>query len=139
MSMIGSIRAFMLQCPFLKEGPVGVDYLGAHPRAYSVDQVPGSSVVKWYSGGSSIRQALFNFAGREPYGESEEENLDNAAFYEQLGEWLEQQSRAGNLPVLDEGQQAQKIEAVTGGYVLNTGTNEARYQVQCRLTYYQEG
>lgn len=139
MSLMDSLYSYMLTCPFLKEGAVGVDYLGAHHRSYSIEQVPGSTIVKQYSSGDSIRQLGFNFAGREPYGKSEAENLDNSAFYEQLGQWLEQQSRQGVLPELDEGQHAQSIEVLTGGYVLDTGTSEARYQIQCRLNYYQEG
>jgi len=139
MSMVEHIRNFMMQCPFLASGPVGVDYLGSTPRQYSIDQTPGTAIIKRYSSGDSIRQALFTFSGREPYGESEEENIDNAAFYEQLAAWLEEQSRAGILPVLDAGKTAQSIEVLTGGYILDADTTTARYQIQCRLNFYQEG
>lgn len=139
MSILESVYRFILGCPFLRDGPVGVDYLGAHHRAYSVDAVPGTSIVKQFTDGSSQRQFLFVFASREPYGGSQRENLENAEFYEKLSEWLETQSRSRNLPEMDDGKEAISIEVLTGGYVLNTGTREARYQIQCKLNYLQEG
>lgn len=139
MSILESIYAYMLDCPLLEPGEMGVNYLGSRPHAYTVDSVPVSSVVKRYLDGSSIRQFLFVFAGREIYGGEQEENLENAEFYEKLCGWLERQSRARSLPELGDGKRALSIKVLTGGYIMAAGTREARYQIQCRLDYHQKG
>ena len=64
--------------------------------------------------------------------------LANSGFYENLAAWLEQQTRTGNLPVLPDGKEAQKIEAQSTGYLFTTGPDVGKYQIQCRLQYYQE-
>lgn len=138
MSILASVYQYFRNCPFLRPGEIGVNYLGSRPRCYTVDSVPVSSIVKRFTDGSSKRQFLFVFAGREPYSGEQEENLDNAEFYEKLCEWLETQNRARNLPEMEDGKEALTIKALTGGYIMAANPTQARYQIQCRLEYLQE-
>lgn len=136
MSILESIREYFSGCPFLKIGPLGVDYLGEQTSGYAIDAVPVSSVVKTYLDGSTLRQFAFVFAGREPYG-TQEDNLQNAAFYERLSDWLEAQNRAGRLPELPPGKEALSLVPAGCGYVMTNGARDARYQIQCKLNYFQ--
>ena len=88
--------------------------------------------------GSTVRQLNFIFASREYFGRELAENLDIDEFYEKFSEWLEECSMEKNLPVLGEGKEARKIEATTHGYVFDASETLAQYQIQCKLTYFQE-
>lgn len=64
-------------------------------------------------------------------------NLDNLGFFELFKTWLEEQSKLKNLPKLDK-YKSLKIEALTNGYAFDTDVDNARYQIQCKLTYFKE-
>lgn len=74
-------------------------------------------------------------AGREPYGPETGLNLETSGFYEQLAAWMEQQTAKGQLPVLPGRARALGLEAVSSGYLSEETGENARYQIQCRLTY----
>lgn len=138
MAMIETVRQFLRTCPLLSGQKIQVDYLGGDPTEYTVDGVPAEAVVKRYAGGDSVRQFVFVFASREFYGPDRLTNIANSSFYEDFAAWLEAQSRAGNLPALGGGKEAIGIEAMSTGYLYDSGSDNARYQIQCRLVYYQE-
>lgn len=137
MSILESIRTYFCTCPYLKDGKFNADYLGSRPTEYTVDAVPAGEVVQTYVDGSSVRRFEFVFASCEAYGSSVLKNLENAGFYEQVSGWIQQQSRAGNLPQLSGGRVAQRLETRTGGYLFDGAEDAARYQIQCALTYFQ--
>lgn len=135
-TIIESIRTFVATCPLLDDAfPVNVDYLSNETTCYSIEPVPSNSIIEQYIDGSSKRQFLFVLSSREPYGEDYLQNLTNNGFYQAFSEWLETQSKAGQFPTLVTGMTAQKISASGIGYVLETGTDTARYQIQCSLEY----
>ena len=139
MSIIESIRNFICGCPYLKEGRLNVDYLGADPTKYTVDSVPSSGILKEYTDGGKLRQYLFVFASREYYSDKVREQLENSGFYEDFARWIEQQNEAGHLPELSDGMVPQRIEVVSTGYLMDATEKNARYQIQCRLIYYEGG
>ena len=139
MSIIEAVRSYVCTCPLLKDGAIHVDYLGDLPSEYTIDGVPTSSIVKFYADGGALKQFTFIFASREYYGEDTLNNIANSNFYEEFAAWLDVQSSAGVLPVLDEGRIAQRIEAISTGYLFDGTAGNARYQIQCRLTYYEGG
>lgn len=138
MSIVESVRSYIMTCPLLKDGCFHVDYLGHEPCEYTIDGVPAAIIIKRYVDGATLRQYEFVFASREEYNISVIENMVNSAFYEEFAAWLERQTKSHNLPYLGEGKLAQKIEALSSGYLFQTGPSTARYQIQCRLVYYQE-
>lgn len=137
-TIIEALYNYFIDCPLMGNRKLNVDYLPEHGVEYSIDTTPATEVVKWYVGGSSIRQYLFVIRSVEDYAPDVLQNLANSGFYENLAAWLEQQTRAGNLPVLPDGKEAQKIEAQSTGYLFTTGPDVGKYQIQCRLQYYQE-
>lgn len=142
MSVVKAVRTFLRECPLLNVSSagdvmIGVDYLGDDTTTYSLEEVPTNNIVKSYIDGSSIRQATFLFRSREPYGPDLMQQLDNSGFYEDFSEWLERCTKKGDLPILDEGKEAQSIEALTCGYAYNTDADNAIYQIQINFKYYQ--
>ena len=137
MSIIESLHQYFLDCPLLDGQRINIDFLPADQKEYSIEPTPAEPIVKRYTDGSSIRQYQFIFGSREFYSADILENLSNSSFYEQFSEWLEAQTKTGNLPTLPDGMQAQAIEALTQGYSFYQDTSNARYQIQCKLTYYK--
>lgn len=144
MTIIESIRNFILKCPYLDEfneglgrKKVGVDFLSDEIESYSIEEVPAGPIIKRYTDGSSLRQIIFVFSSRECYGENVLQNLDNIGFYHKFSEWLEEQTENDNLPIIQNGT-SQKIEALTNGYAFDTDVNKARYQIQVKLTYIKD-
>lgn len=137
MTIIESVRQYLEGCPLLKGGRLNVDFLPPEAASYSVDVVPATPIIKQYLGGSSMRQFLFVVATRTYYGEHIRQQLDNLAFFEAFSEWIEDQNSKRSFPDLGPGRQPQKLEVTTSGYVFAVDTENARYQIQLKLTYFQ--
>lgn len=140
-SIMGAVREYLGGCPLFDGNTLRVNFLGEEPLEYTLEDVPANPVVKQYTNGSSIRQALFVLASRELYSRDAIENLKSGGFYERLADWLESQNRKRDLPKLPEGLTAQKLEATTNGYCMSADIqqNIQRYQIQLRLIYLKKG
>ena len=139
MSMIEAVRKYLEQCPVFHGGKLNVDWLPQDATTYSVDVVPAAPVIKKYLDGSSKRQFLFCLATRAYYGEHIRQQMDNLCLFEQFSEWIDQQNRNHVYPDFGIDKRAQKLEITTSGYIFAPDTDTARYQVQCKLFYFQKG
>ncbi len=141
MTIIESVRDFIETCPYLDNlSSVMINYLSDTPGSFSIEEEPSPIILERYLDGSSKRQFTFVFASRFIYSDEIRNNIDNSGFYEDFTDWLEECTENENLPVLDTGLTPVKIEALSSGYLFGIAENltEARYQIQCRLTYYKE-
>lgn len=141
MSVISAIRDFVAACPCLDEfdeafSKVDLDKLEEDAANYMVESVPADPIVKRYTNGDTLRRIVFAFCSRVFYGDVE--NIDTSNFYENFSDWLEDCTRDGELPKLGAGKQARKIRATTNGYLMDTDTHTAQYQIQCEFIYYQK-
>lgn len=129
----------MRQCPLLEGNRrINVDYLPNNPVEYSIDAIPSNTVVKKYTGGGAIKQFIFVFASKEYYGSDVLTNIENSGFYEDLSNWIETKSKRGELPQLSKGRESISIEVLDSGYLFQVDEDMARYQMQLRLTYYED-
>lgn len=151
MSLIQSVRDFLASCPLLElEDEAGnpgsgllklrVDFLKEQAVYYSIETTPVDPIQQIYRGGGSKRQFAFNLLSREWFDEGLRQCMDNIGFFEKFSDWLWEQNRIKNFPVLDSGKQPLSIEATTVGYLFNFDDTQktGRYQIQCRLTYFQK-
>lgn len=88
--------------------------------------------------GGHLCRELFVIASRELYSKKVSDNAKVARFYEEFAGWIEEQDRKRNFPDLPAPLSAQSIEVLTGGYLFDLGEMDARYQIQCALTYYKD-
>lgn len=139
MTIIESIRNYICTCPLLKDGKLSVDILGADPIEYVVESVPTTEIVKEYADGGKLKQYLFIFGSREYIDGTVRRSLENSGFYEDFAKWVETQNESGILPELSDEKVAQRIEVLSTGYLYYGDTDNARYQIQCRLVYYEGG
>lgn len=137
-NIMEQVRRFIRTYPPLSNDKINVDFLPADARSYAIEAVPAQETVRSYVDGSSVRQFLFVLASREYYGEKIRQQLDNLGFYEDFFRWMQAQTRVGNLPALGEGRKAMAMEATTLGYAFHVNEDKARYQIQCRLEYFQK-
>lgn len=138
-SIAKMLRDYFAECPLLKDGSFHFDYLGIEPVQYTIETVPTEPIFKKYVDGSTIRQYPFVFASRESFGSDVWGNIDTAEFYEDLATWVEIQSNTGNLPEFDsEYRYSISLEVTSSGYVFEEDTDNARYQIQLSLKYYQD-
>lgn len=139
MTVIENIRNFIKECPYLEEFEgatrIGIDYLSDDTTTYSIEKVSCNPIIKKYVDGSCKKQELFIFSSRESYGPDIINNLNNINFYENFVSWLEEKNRTGDLPILDDNREVEKIEILTPGYAFQTDVDKAQYQIQLRLIY----
>lgn len=139
MTIIENIRNFIKKCPYLEEFEgavrIGVDYLDKETTNYSIEKVPCNPIIKKYVDSSCKKQELFIFSSRESYGQDVFNNIDNINFYEKFAEWIEEMNIKGELPLLDNKKEAEKLEVTSNGYAFQTDIDKARYQIQLRLIY----
>lgn len=138
-TVIASLWDYFLACPLMKDRKINVDFLPERGIEYSIDTTPATEIVRWYVDGSSVRQYLFVIRSVEEYGPDVLQNIANSGFYEALSAWLEEQTRKRNFPALSPGKTPQIIEAQSTGYLFTSGPDTGKYQIQCRLQYFQEG
>lgn len=137
-SIIEGLAEYFMKCPFLKDGRFHVDFLGPDPVEYTLEVLPCESVTKRYVNGDTLRRCLFAFGSRERYSADRTQNLENIAFYEELSDWVEEQSQAGDFPALPDGLSPDEMHAVSSGYLFDESMESARYQIQLELFYYKE-
>jgi hypothetical protein len=145
MSLIESVRTYIATCEHLKLfqdafKKISVDYSNTEEaETYSINETVCQPILKKFINSSSERQFLFTFSSIEYFGSDVAQSIDNIHFYELFSDWLESNSDNKILPALEKGKQALKIEAITGGYLFDNAADmtTARYQIQCRLTYFQ--
>ena len=127
-------------CPRIAAGVLRAEYLGKTDNDFTIDTVPTEPVIKRYIDGSTLNQFAFVIGSRQAYGEDTLQNIANSGLFEDIATWIRQQNATGTLPQLDDGMTATKVEALTTTYLIedNPDIFSARYQIQCRLTYFKE-
>ena len=137
-TVIQSLWDYFLTCPLMGDRKINVDFLPEKSLEYSIDTTPATEIVKQYVDGRSVRQYLFVIRSVQDYGSDVLQNIANSGFFESLSNWLEEQTRKKNFPALPSGKEPQKIEAQSTGYLFVSGPDTGKYQIQCRLQYFQE-
>jgi len=136
--IIESIRDYFIGCELLDEfSKINVDYLGVNAVEYTIDSVPSNTLIMKYVDGGKLKQYLFVFGSREYYGSDVLQNIENSGFYESFADWIELQDENNNYPVLGVNKEVVKLEVTTSGYLYSGSQDVARYQIQLRLTYYE--
>lgn len=136
--MINSIKAFIKTCPTLADVDVNINYLGENEKNGAIENVPTEPIIKNYTDGGALRQFLFTVSLREKYGQNAAENAAATDKLEELSDWIFEQDRLGILPNLDGNKNSVSLEVIKTGWVEEKQSDTAKYQLQCRLVYYQD-
>lgn len=138
-SIVEAIKQYFDECPLIKKmgAKTKVEFLKDDTRSFSIETVPGPSVIENYLDGVSERQYRFNLVARFNYSEEARMNIENSRFFEELAAWVEKQSDEERLPELPQGDEAEELNITTTGYLfaVTSDWRIARYQLQLQLVY----
>lgn len=142
-TIIQALRDYFLDCPLMTDNRLNIDYLPEDTKKngveFSIDVSPAEEVIQSYMDGGAKCQCVFTVRSVNNYGSGVLQNLTNSGFYEQLTNWLEQQTNKRAFPILPRGMQGLSIKAQSAGYLFSAYEDVAKYQIQCRLIYYRKG
>lgn len=132
--MIEKIRQYFIDyfAQLNPNGPVGVDYLGDEPVSYAIEGGIADPWLVHYVDGGGIKQYNFMMTSREYFGSDVYENMENLKFYEYIAEQIEKNNDLKRFPNIAG---TYKVEVLTNGYIIESGSDSARYQIQLRLLY----
>lgn len=134
--MISKIRQYFFDLGIIDENSnINVDFLSNEPIEYVIEPIPVEPVIRQYADGSSLRQFVFQFGSREYFGANVIQNMKNTEFYEDFSELIEDNNRKGVLPKING---IQSIECLNNGTINEDNTNNAKYVIQMRITYYKD-
>lgn len=139
MSMIESVRQYLLDCPHLDNfsDAIGINYLGEECEQYSVSEIPMTPVLKTFYDGSKDMTFAFAISSRAFYSKDISLMSGNSELFENISDWIEAQSDSGVFPDFGSGKEPYKISVTSSNYLVNNELSEAVYQIQCRVDYYK--
>ena len=133
--MISKIRQYFFDLGIIDENSnINVDFLSNEPIEYVIEPIPVEPVIRQYADGSSLRQFVFQFGSREYFGADVIQNMKNTEFYEDFSELIGDNNRKGVLPKING---IQSIECLNNGTINEDNTDNAKYVIQMRITYYK--
>ena len=134
--MISKIRQYFFDLGIIDENSnINVDFLSNEPIAYVIEPIPIEPILRQYADGSSLRQFVFQFGSREYFGADVIQNMRNTEFYEDFSELIEDNNKKGVLPKING---IQSIECLNNGTINEDNTDNAKYVIQMRITYYKD-
>lgn len=144
--IIECIKEYMKECPCLNElTKINVDYLNMGDNDFeywSLEKIEAPTILKKnVLGTKTERQCQFIIASRSFFNPLvDTQNIENLYLFEKIEEWFYQNTKKGNLPILNDNETATSIEATAPGYLYGTNRDNtvARYQMSCRLLYEKE-
>ena len=136
---VDALRDWFRECPLIGKGNrFGVDNLSADPTEYAIYMTPstlstgvdifGEVFVK------SIQEQNFIFASREKHPSDVLQALANHGFYNGVINWIIQQNKEKNFPVLPDGSVISIMPSLTQ-YLFEAGASSGRYQISCKMKY----
>lgn len=134
--MIDKLRNYFFELGIIDgNSNINVDFLSNEPIQYVIEPIPVEPIIKAYKDGGSLRQFVFQFGSREYYGADVVQNMANTEFYENFSALIEDNNKKGVLPEIDG---IQSIECLNNGTINEDNTDNAKYVIQMRITYYKD-
>lgn len=134
--MVDKIRTYFFELGIIDENSnINVDFLSNEPIQYVIEPIPVEPIIRPYSDGGSLRQFVFQFGSREYFGADVVQNMANTEFYEEFSALIEDNNKKGVLPNIDG---IQSIECLSNGTINEDNTDNAKYVIQMRITYYKD-
>lgn len=144
--IIECVKEYMKKCPYLNElSKINVDYLNMGDNDFeywSLEKIEAPTILKRnVLGTKTERQCQFIIASRSFFNPLiDTQNIENLNLFENIEEWLLNNTKRKKLPILNDGETAISIEATSAGYLYGTNKENtiARYQMSCKLVYEKE-
>lgn len=133
--MVDKLREYFFSLGIIDENSnINVDFLSNEPIEYVIEPIPVEPIIRPYRDGGSLRQFVFQFGSREYFGADVIQNMANTEFYEDFSALIEDNNKKGVLPKI---KGIQSIECLNNGTINEDNTDNAKYVIQMRITYYK--
>lgn len=135
--MVDKLRQYFIEHTTLEEGFKNIlaDFLGDDATDYTIETLPIEPILRQYTDGSYLGQLTFQFGSREFYDDSNNQNIENLDFYENLQREIEYNNQNGILPNIEG---IQSIECLSNGTIQDIENKTAKYVIQMRITYIKD-
>ena len=142
-AIIDCVKEYFKKCPYLdKLADVKVDYLDIESKDneyWSIEKQEAPLILgKNVLGTKSHRQCQFVIATRTFFNPHKDaKNIENLHLFDNIAEWIYQNTKKGILPELNDDEIATKLSVETGGFLYGTNNSNtlARYEMKCTLLY----
>lgn len=111
------------------------DFLDDEVGSYTLEVIPTELLYRTYRDGGYIEQRVFQFGSREYYDDSNNQNIDNLAFYDKIVEIIRNNNKQHVLPDIEG---IQEIECLNNGAIQNEEEGKAKYVIQIRILILKE-
>lgn len=100
--MVNKITDYLLNCPYLSEFNMNIDFLGKEKNSLSVSGRPDDKILKKYTDGDSLVMRTYKMRVRLPFGIDRMKNYENSILCENVRAWAEKSTKSGILPELSD-------------------------------------
>lgn len=126
---------FQTNCTYVNN--LKIDYLSEN-ESWSLEQGANPIVLKTNVLGNRTMQITFTLATRifvNSITDEKQRNILKA--FNDISEWMYQKTHKKELPVLNEGEISESLEATSSAYLfaVNKDRTEARYEMPCKFVY----
>lgn len=111
------------------------DFLDDEVGSYTLEAIPTELVYKPYRDGGYLEQRVFQFGSREYYDDSDNQNIDNLAFYDDIEKIIRENNKQHIWPDI---KGIQEIECLNNGAIQNEEEGKAKYVIQIRILILKE-
>ena len=135
---IGKLRDYLFNVieQIRNVNQINANFLSNTIDNYSLDKIPTERKLVPYIIGGGIYQETYSFRGRLPYGQDFETNLKTMGFFEEFEDIIESNNNKGIKPDIDG---IESIECLDRGTLNNAETKTGEFDVQIRITFYDDG
>ena len=100
--MVNKIIDYLLNCPYLSEFNMNIDFLGKDKNSLSVSGRADDKILKKYTDGDSLVMRTYKMRIRLPFGIDRLKNYENSTLCENVKSWAEKNTKSGFLPELSD-------------------------------------
>lgn len=141
-SIIASLYSYLASCPLLANQKFHWTTSGESgdqtELAYAISADQSNEQLAVYQNGTVRIRSLYMIDSMDNCTQDLAQQLSDAGLFDQLAQWMSQESAKRNLPLLPEGLTSRYIRAVSAAYLYQPDNNSGKYQIQFELEYYRK-
>lgn len=135
---LDALRAWFAACPVLKDGYLGVDYLGDKATQYGIFPTTSQLITRTDILGNvylaPVQEENYIFASVDEYSADVVKALEAHGFFQAVIAWMMEQNARKAFPARQDGTIISVLPS-TPQYLFSATANTARYQIQFKVKY----
>ena len=141
-TIIDSLYSYLNSCPLLSDRQFhGVDTTegsGLTELTYVISADQADEQLLLYHGGTIRVRSQYLLTSANNWEPDVAQKLSDTGLFDQLAQWMSQESAKRHLPQLPKNLTPRSIRAVSAAYLYQPDNNSGKYQIQFELEYYRK-